>query len=222
MPFTVHPMEPQDIPQVAEIEREAFPTTWPPTPFRKEMNNPLARYLVAQQRPEASGVPAPPAAPGPKEGRGPLLWRILHGVRLLRHSPSPTPKGFGSPAFVAGYVSIWFMADEAHITSIAVRSSHRGKGVGELLLIASIELARLRGSRKMTLEVRVSNKVAQSLYLKYGFKSAGLRRGYYADNNEDALIMTTDPLDTSAYQALFQGWVEEYRQRRGEAVRVLT
>jgi ribosomal-protein-alanine N-acetyltransferase len=68
----------------------------------------------------------------------------------------------------------------------------------------------------MTLEARVSNFIAQRLYEKYGFKSMGIRKGYYSDNREDAVIMTTSPIDTAEYQSLFQQLQEAYRSRRGE------
>ena len=116
---------------------------------------------------------------------------------------------------IAGYVATWYMTDEAHITSIAVRESLRGNGLGELLLMASIELAMRRQSRVVTLEVRASNHVAQSLYTKYGFSQVGLRKGYYTDNREDAYIMTTDPISSPAYSQQLHSLEETYKTRRG-------
>jgi ribosomal-protein-alanine N-acetyltransferase len=108
------------------------------------------------------------------------------------------------------------MTDEAHITGIAVRESLRGKGLGELLLMASIELAMRRQSRVVTLEVRASNHVAQSLYTKYGFSQVGLRKGYYSDNHEDAYIMTTGPISSPAYNEQLHSLEETYKIRRGD------
>ena len=96
---------------------------------------------------------------------------------------------------VIGFAGIWLMVDEAHITTFAVRKTWRGHGVGERLLLALLDLAKARGAREATLEVRPSNHPARRLYEKYGFALVGARPRYYSDDNEDALIMTTDQLD---------------------------
>ncbi|GGK26747.1 ribosomal-protein-alanine acetyltransferase [Caldalkalibacillus thermarum] len=93
---------------------------------------------------------------------------------------------------VIGYCGVWVIVDEAHITNIAVHPDFRGRKVGERLLRSMMLLARLKGALKITLEVRVSNHVAQNLYRKLGFKITGQRKGYYTDNQEDALIMWAD------------------------------
>ncbi|MGG1291829.1 ribosomal protein S18-alanine N-acetyltransferase [Bacillus smithii] len=90
---------------------------------------------------------------------------------------------------VAGYCGSWIILDEAHVTNIAVLPQYRGRGFGEALLRKMMELARGLGAKTMTLEVRVSNMPAQSLYKKLGFQKGGIRKGYYTDNQEDALIM---------------------------------
>ncbi|HHV71356.1 MAG TPA: ribosomal protein S18-alanine N-acetyltransferase [Clostridia bacterium] len=90
---------------------------------------------------------------------------------------------------VVSYGGIWTILDEAHITTIAVDPDYRGRNYGEQMLAALIKAALQRMAEKMTLEVRKSNYPAQSLYLKFGFEPAGIRKGYYVDNNEDAIIM---------------------------------
>ncbi|HEY8486587.1 MAG TPA: ribosomal protein S18-alanine N-acetyltransferase, partial [Limnochordales bacterium] len=94
-----------------------------------------------------------------------------------------------------GYVGIWIVADEGHITNVAVHPDYRSRGVGRRLLHAITELAIRKGARRLTLEVRRSNLRAQSLYQSLGFQSVGVRRGYYRDNNEDAIIMWRDLSD---------------------------
>jgi [ribosomal protein S18]-alanine N-acetyltransferase len=96
---------------------------------------------------------------------------------------------------VVGFAGIWLMVDEAHITTFAVRKAWRRQGIGERLLLALLDLAKARGAREATLEVRPSNHPARRLYEKYGFRLVGVRPRYYSDDNEDALIMTTDTLD---------------------------
>jgi [ribosomal protein S18]-alanine N-acetyltransferase len=96
---------------------------------------------------------------------------------------------------IVAYGGMWVMVDEAHITTFAVDPAWRRQGIGERLLLALLDLARDRHAREATLEVRLSNLAARRLYEKYGFRPVGLRPRYYSDNNEDALIMTTEPLD---------------------------
>ena len=96
---------------------------------------------------------------------------------------------------IVAYGGMWLMVDEAHITTFAVHPAWRRQRVGERLLLAFLDLARDRHAREATLEVRLSNLAARRLYEKYGFRPVGLRPRYYSDNNEDALIMTTESFD---------------------------
>ena len=90
---------------------------------------------------------------------------------------------------IIGYAGLWKVCDEGHITNIAVHPDFRGMGVGNELMKHIIEIAKNEGVTRMTLEVRKSNLVAFGLYCKYGFDSCGIRKAYYADNHEDAVIM---------------------------------
>ena len=90
---------------------------------------------------------------------------------------------------IVGYVGVWFVVDEGHITNVAVHSNYRGKKIGDKLVKEMVELCRQSNIVAMTLEVRESNIVAQNLYKKYGFKMGGIRKEYYSDNKEDAIIM---------------------------------
>jgi [ribosomal protein S18]-alanine N-acetyltransferase len=90
---------------------------------------------------------------------------------------------------IIGYCGMWLIVDEAHITNIAVLPEFRGQKLGEAILRMIMEMAKKRGAKTMTLEVRVSNVVAQSLYRKLGFMNGGIRKNYYTDNYEDALVM---------------------------------
>ncbi|MGI5840099.1 MAG: ribosomal protein S18-alanine N-acetyltransferase [bacterium] len=97
-------------------------------------------------------------------------------------------------ARVVGYGGMWLIIDEAHITNIAVHPGYRGRRIGEALLLCLIGKAREMKAVAMTLEVRANNVVAQNLYRKHGFVPRGLRRGYYSDTGEDAVIMWKDNL----------------------------
>ena len=93
------------------------------------------------------------------------------------------------PLKVMGYGGMWLICDEAHITNIAITPAYRGLGLSLLLMEGLITLAKSEKAERMTLEVRISNEVAQDLYRKLHFVAAGIRPGYYTDNHEDALIM---------------------------------
>jgi ribosomal-protein-alanine N-acetyltransferase len=102
---------------------------------------------------------------------------------------------------IVAYGGIWLMVDEAHVTTVAVDPAWRRQKIGARLLLALLDVASARGAREATLEVRLSNLAARKLYEEFGFRPVGLRPRYYSDNNEDALIMTTDPLDTPPMRA---------------------
>ena len=95
-----------------------------------------------------------------------------------------------------GYGGLWLMVDEAHITTFAVLPEWRRRGVGARLMLELMRVAANLHARVVTLEVRLSNHAARSLYGRFGFKPVGVRPRYYSDNNEDALIMTTPPIST--------------------------
>jgi ribosomal-protein-alanine N-acetyltransferase len=97
---------------------------------------------------------------------------------------------------IVAYGGIWLMVDEAHVTSFAVDPAHRRSGIGGRLMLALMELSVHLGARVATLEVRLSNEAARLLYGRFGFRPVGVRPRYYSDNGEDALIMTTEPLDS--------------------------
>lgn len=90
---------------------------------------------------------------------------------------------------VAGYAGMWVILDEAHITNVAVHPDYRGKGLGHLLLAELMRQSLLRGADRITLEVRKSNLAAQRIYEHMGFRATGIRKGYYTDTGEDAVIM---------------------------------
>jgi ribosomal-protein-alanine N-acetyltransferase len=93
---------------------------------------------------------------------------------------------------VVGYVGMWLILDECHITNIAVHPTYRRLGIGRRLLQSAVDFTESAGGRRITLEVRRSNLVAQHLYTSFGFRNVGVRKGYYTDNHEDAFIMVRE------------------------------
>lgn len=136
------PLEDRFIDGILTVSLLSFPITWSKHSFENELDNNMARYLVA----------------------------LKDGV-------------------VVGFGGMWIIFDEAHITNIAVHPEYRGFYIGSSLLEGLMEICRLEGVLAMTLEVRKSNYIAQKLYLKYGFLQEGIRKAYYENNKEDAIIM---------------------------------
>lgn len=96
---------------------------------------------------------------------------------------------------IAAMLVLWFIVDEAHIATIAVHPDFRRQGIGEQILLHALRAARAEGAQRAFLEVRAGNAAAQAMYRKYGFTVAGVRRGYYKDNNEDAFLMNLEKFD---------------------------
>ena len=201
--MNIRPMNLEDISQVSEIEREAFPPPWPPTNFKRDLNvNSLTYYMVAYTESQEVNHYAPNVNSVPLNDRKSQskLQLLINATRRI-FMREDTSNAIGQ--FILGFAGLWFMADEAHLANIAVRERYREKGVGERLLISIIELAIKKNARFITLEVRASNTAAQALYRKYGFAEVGTRREYYTDNKEDAILMTADNITSSSFQNKF-------------------
>ncbi len=116
---------------------------------------------------------------------------------------------FNESGELCGYAGCWHILDEAHITNIAISPNHRRKKYAEAILKRIIDDCYLEKIKYITLEVRVSNVPAINLYSKYGFTSFGTRKGYYQNNNEDALIMWTKNIFFDEFKNQYEKIVEE-------------
>lgn len=210
MSYCARLMRREDVAQVAKIDREAFPTLWTPVNYQRELENPLAHYVAVYDDQRV----VERAQSVPRRGLSGLmarLQRLFDRSRFLDELPE------SGGQYVVGFVGMWIMADEAHIINIAVRDSYRRRGIGELLLISAIDLAIELRARILTLEVRASNWAAKALYQRYGFKEVGLRRGYYADNREDAILMSTEEISSPSFQACLEQGRQEHSKKAGIA-----
>jgi ribosomal-protein-alanine N-acetyltransferase len=188
--YVIRPMEYEDIPQVAQIDREAFPGEWvfrSQSAYKQDLDNPSIRYIVACEKKEVSG------------SDGQVIQKLPWFKRLFSYE-----RRLNTPEDIAGFSGFWMMMQEAHIIAIGVRNGYRQLGIGEGLLIATIELAQILNANLVTLEVRASNKIAQELYKKHGFQVVGRRLRYYSSDGEDAIIMSTDNIASMPFQASFQ------------------
>lgn len=197
--YIIHPMEYDDVPQVAQIDREAFPGEWvfrSQAAYKQDLDNPSVRYIVACKERNVS------ESEGQATQKVPWFkWLFGRGRRL------------NTPEDIVGFSGFWLMMHEAHIIAIGVRKRYRRLGLGEGLLIATIELAQTVNATIVTLEVRASNMIAQELYKKYGFQVTGRRLKYYSSDGEDAIIMSTDNITSMPFQASFRQLKREHSQR---------
>ena len=202
--YCLRPMTREDISQVSSIERDVFDKRWHGTNFSRELNSLTTEFVVCVHR----GRIAPPVESTPKRS----FLDVLKGK-------APVYDPNNAPELIVGFVGLWFTSGEGHIISIAVREHDRRKGLGELLLLGAVEMTERRDAQVVTLEVRVSNVVAQSLYSKYGFAQVGTRKGYYSDNREDAYVMTTPTISSLQFQNFLSLKRQEFDERYGLVTR---
>jgi len=106
---------------------------------------------------------------------------------------------------LVGYGGLMFVVDEAHVTTLSVHPDHQRERIGTRLLAVLVREARARGVTALTLEVRAGNEPAKALYRRFGFAPAGVRKNYYAEVGEDALIMWAHDVDGPAYAGRLEG-----------------
>jgi ribosomal-protein-alanine N-acetyltransferase len=212
--FRIEAMTQADVPEVSRVERKCFDNPWPLAAYRRELRNTLQNfYIVLRMIPDADGATE---LPPPRESvRGEGRWSL----GTLLHLPRRFPGAPGGP-HVAGFGGMWIVYDEAHITTIGVDPIYRGRGFGELLLLGLFEEAIGRGAQWLTLEVRVSNEVAQALYRKYGMSVHLTRKRYYSDNGEDAYVMWSRSLRDADYLELIQRLRDGLAARLGPEIEV--
>ena len=129
---------------VYNLSKECFAIPWTLDSITNELNNPLAKYIIAEN---------------------------LETNEVI------------------GFVGVWIIAGEGYITNIAVNPKYRKHGVASNLLLNLLDICKSLNCNDITLEVRESNIPAQNLYKKFDFKEEGIRKGYYSDNGENAIIM---------------------------------
>ncbi|MEM9804560.1 MAG: ribosomal protein S18-alanine N-acetyltransferase [Cyanobacteria bacterium P01_D01_bin.56] len=138
------------------------------------------------------------------------LWTEA-GYRREIDSPNSDLLVLLAAGDVVGLGCLWAILDEAHITTLAIHPDYHRQRLGQLLLIQLLQLARQRTLTHATLEVRASNHKALALYKKFGFRTAGRRKGYYNDG-EDALILWRSQLQTADYEDWLHRLSQECRE----------
>lgn len=200
-------MRQEDVPEVSRVERLCFTNPWPQSAYRRELRKPSSNYYVVLRERRDSAQPSEQTEDADDR---PWHARILPFPRREEREMDSDP--------IIGFAGMWIVFDEAHVTTIGVHPGYRGHGLGELILAHLFVAAIKRGAEMVTLEVRVSNESAQSLYRKYGFTNQGLRRHYYSDNGEDAYIMWSPSVREPEWVKTFQRLRRELVERLGETL----
>ena len=193
MTLTLRYMRLADIPQVTEIDKQAFNPPWSARSYAYEITDSTYSHMVVLE--ESTGN-APPVSP---------LRRLLRGFALARAEES---------SLIVGYGGLWNIVDEAHVSTIATHPEYRGRGWGELLLLGMLRKSVLLNAAYIVLEVRVSNTTAQNLYRKHHFVEHGIKTRYYQNNGEDAYDMRLDLREAGAPQRIqtaFRAALEKHR-----------
>lgn len=190
------------------VIKEAFGATAPKSSAAREMKRKNTTYIVVtKDSHDDNGRDVADHSMG-------MSWhRRLRSLISVSAGKLEPEQGSRS---IVGLVGIWTPVDQAHIMVIASRPSERRQGVGELLTIATLCEAAKIGATNVTLEVRKSNDVAQTLYRKYGFSEIGVRRRYYSDNHEDAVIMATPSFANLDYIRSLRRRCDGYFSARGD------
>jgi ribosomal-protein-alanine N-acetyltransferase len=172
-----------DLPQVMEIDRLSFEIPWSEKSYRYEMNESDQSFMVVLEW---------------NRQRAATRWQRWLNIRPY------------SERRILGYGGMWYIAGEAHISTIAVHPKGRGHGWGEILLAGMVRRGMILEADEVALEVRVTNHRAQHLYEKYAFQTVDIKKRYYRNNGEDAYDMRIDVHNPSIcshfeeqYHALF-------------------
>mgnify|MGYP001270796135 CR=1 FL=1 len=200
-------MGPNDVEQANAIEKDAFPDLFPPTSFSKELKRDRATILVAEVNENVTGW----------QELIPSEHDSISTPNLYRNGYTGYGKG---QKFLTGLLIFWEMAGEAHIMSVGVRRNFRRRGIGELLMLNCLFKCVRNAYTVMSLEVRSSNKAAQELYLKHGFLVEGVRKAYYSDNREDALIMNVRNILSPSHLKRMSNLKKTYAASYGQLTKI--
>ncbi len=180
----------QDVPAVVHIDYLSFTNPWSARSYAYEVSQSDYSYMVVL---EVVNSPSPTTT----------LWQQLR--RWLGITPRPV-------AVLLAYAGMWKFEDTAHISTLASHPQHRHQGWGKLVLLAQLIRASQLNVERVSLEVRVSNTIAQNLYQQMGFQQTGIKQGYYSDNQEDAWVMALSlPAHLETLQEHYQQLLETHR-----------
>ncbi|MDA0271107.1 MAG: ribosomal-protein-alanine N-acetyltransferase [Chloroflexi bacterium] len=193
--YRIRDMTADDVPAVRRIESAAYEDAWPSRIFETELQNAFAHYRALVELPD----------------REPPTGRFESIARRLSRAPRDR---------VIGFMGVWYMIDQLHLVTIAIDPREQRRGFGQALMLECCALAGTAELNEIVLEVRVSNEPAQRLYESFGFRRAGTLKAYYKDNDEDAYVMLTGPLDAPALRERIEARRAAHLARFGGAFEV--
>jgi [ribosomal protein S18]-alanine N-acetyltransferase len=190
----LQPPQSEQLSQVVDLDRRCLGGLWSLEGYQRELNSPNSSLLVLSIPIEIDKSD-----------------RLLERTSL--HISSPPNPTIANREQIVGFGCFWAILEEAHITLLMIHPEYQGQGLGQLLLVALLEDAMRRKLERATLEVRVSNKAAISLYKKFGFQVAGRRKGYYQETGEDASILWRGDLHRPEFAEEIKTWQKHIRDR---------
>jgi [ribosomal protein S18]-alanine N-acetyltransferase len=196
------PLTEADLPAVLQLDKECFGGLWTLAGYQRELASDRSHFLLLSCSNVAASLPTPSNAIGNLESN---ISAAKSGLNLFASKVSDTE----IDNCLIGIGCFWSILEEAHITLIAIHPNYQHQGLGRLLLYGLLQKAWEEGLERATLEVRVSNESAISLYKKFGFQTAGTRPRYYPDNREDALILWRKGLQYPDFPQLLNTWKTE-------------
>jgi ribosomal-protein-alanine N-acetyltransferase len=207
------PLKAEQLPAVLELDQLCFGGHWTLDGYQRELESNSSHFLTVclssaivdspSQSNYASEIPHSVKSTQPTPEQSNALNLNSSGVATHTEAENPSK--------LIGLGCFWSILEEAHITLLAVHPEYQNQGLGKLLFYGLLYLAHQQGLERATLEVRVSNQTALSLYKKFGFQEVGKRRRYYQDTGEDALILWRNHLATAEFNKILLAWQQEIK-----------
>ncbi|PSB32628.1 ribosomal protein S18-alanine N-acetyltransferase [Stenomitos frigidus] len=202
--LALQPLSAALLPAALVLDQRCFGGLWTLDGYRRELESPNSELLVLIRETEGRRQEA-----GEAEAVGEDEETEVRPELKTQNLKNPTPHA--SP--LLGLGCYWAVLEEAHITMLAIDPTHQRQGLGQALLYALMASAHARGLERATLEVRISNQSALSLYQKFDFCEAGRRRRYYPDNGEDALVLWRGGLQRPEFAERLKVWQQQVCDR---------
>lgn len=207
------PLKAEQLPAVIELDQLCFGGHWTLDGYRRELESSSSHFLTVCLGKSSVDGKSHSNYNFENSNNSPSAQLTLEQSNALNSNSSgvATNRSIEIPSQLIGFGCFWSILEEAHITLLAVNPEYQHQGLGKLLFYGLLYLAHQQGLERATLEVRVSNQTALSLYKKFGFEEVGKRRRYYQDTGEDALILWRNHLATAEFNKILMSWQQEIK-----------
>jgi len=209
----LQPLKAEQLPAVVKLDQLCFGGHWTLDGYRRELESSSSHFLTVCLGSASLDSPSQSNydLEIPNNSQSAQLTSPQSNSLNSPTSGVGTHTALETPSKLIGLGCFWSILEEAHITLLAVNPEYQNKGLGKLLFYGLLYLAHQQGLERATLEVRVSNQTALSLYKKFGFEEVGKRRRYYQDTGEDALILWRNHLETAEFKKILMAWQQEIK-----------